>query len=84
MRFPGDGSRFAALILPLGLLLGCASTPAPPIVQKPIVEGRDVVGAGTSDDRAAIQNTNQQIFNAEHAQTPGSPPDPNTQGASLP
>jgi hypothetical protein len=82
MSFPRDGFRFVALILAMGLLLGCASTS--PVAQKPAVEGNVVVGGGTADDRTAIKNSNQQIFNAEHAQTPGSPPDPNTQGQSLP
>jgi hypothetical protein len=82
MSFPRDGFRFVALILTMGLLARCASTP--PVVQRPVMEGHEVVGGGTADDRAAIKNTNEQIFNAEHAQTPDSSADPNPQGQSLP
>jgi len=74
--------RFVVLILPLGLLLGCASTSqkpdksdgaaAQPVTQDRAVVGGGAVGGASSADRTIINSSNQQIFDAEHSAGAGS------------
>ena len=59
---------FAAWMLPLVVLFGCATSPEQ--AEKP---GRVVVGSGTADDRSVIGSSNQQIFSSEHALSPDAP-----------
>ena len=66
------------LVGPLCLLAGCASVPA--AASNPAPAGHDVVGAGSSSDRAAINSSNQQIFDAEHAMDSDPAVAPNGQG----
>ena len=73
--------HFIAPMLPLAFLLGCATSPQ---AKRPTFVDRPVVGSGNSDDRAAIDSSNQQIFNAEHAATPDSPPPPSGESQSPP
>ncbi len=67
-----------APLLPLGLLVGCAS--APVAVKDPAPAGQVVVGTGTASDRAEINADDQRIYNAEHAEsadTSAAPAGPN-------
>ena len=58
-------------ILPVIVLVGCASTPPP--IKNPAVEDHPVVGVQEGEqNRATINDYNQQIYNAERAST-GSP-----------
>lgn len=57
--------------LPVGLLIGCASTPKPTATD---ANARVVVGAGTADDRDVINKTNEQIYNAEHSDSDNTTP----------
>ena len=63
---PGDSLRFLTSTLPLGFLLGCAST----VVQEPKQQPPQVVeGSGTADERKVIDASNQRVFDLEHSQS---------------
>ena len=73
-------SRFGYLVLILPMMVaGCASTPEVQQPKDPILSTTPVSGQGTASDHAAIQSSNQQIFNSEHSMS-GSTPTAPTQG----
>jgi hypothetical protein len=64
-----------AWLLPLGLLVGCASTPS--VIENPAPSEREVVGSGTTEDRSVINAADQQVYNTEHAESPAPSTAPN-------
>jgi hypothetical protein len=77
--------RILAMVGPLAFLASCASSP-PPEAQNSTPADRDVIGAmaGTPDDRTVIRSSNQQIFDAEHAQAPDPSASPSAQSQGIP
>jgi hypothetical protein len=74
--------RRMSLLPALSLLIGCAS-PAPQAVNPPPA-GYDVVGSGSTADRATINSTDQQMFDAEHAARPAGATASSGQNQGLP
>ncbi len=64
-----------ARLWPLALLVGCAST-QPMVIKNPAPAGHEVVGSSAPDDRTAINEADQRIYNAEHAESPDAPSAP--------
>jgi len=70
----------------LAFLASCASSSPPPEAQNSAPADRDVIGAmaGTPDDRTVIRSSNQQIFDAEHAQAPDPSASQSAQSQGIP
>jgi len=75
--------QLLAWVLPLGLFMGCASTSSPPVDSRPITQvstptssSPDVAPVSTSGpptDRAAIESSNKQIYDAQHGMSSPTP-----------
>ena len=77
--------RLLGIVSAALFLAGCAGTSSSAAREDPAARDPDpdqhvVVGQGTAEDRAAINASNQKMFNAEHADSPAAtstaPPDP--------